>query len=299
MSGESETRNMGKSRLLLLAAFFSLLAAALACNYPVVTPSPVVPVLVTAAGTAPGSVTSTPAVVFPTPILIPTTPLPASPQPTRTATPVSIPTTPPVQGDLPLQMPAGATSVEVSGSIPQGGQRDYVLYLSGGQTLMVTVDSTDQQVVLGVTGLSDGQPYLRPAAGATQFNDTLSMSQPYRLTLVSPATEADFRMQVVIPVRIRFAPGGRSTTLKGNVLAGSMNHYLLKALRGQTMTVSIQSPGSDVLLSIYGMADGMPLVRAAADAVEWSGVLPASQDYMIQAVSSGATSEYTLDVTVK
>ncbi len=283
---------MKRCRPVLLLAGVSLLAAALACNYPVATPSPVVPVAATA-------VEAVPVTVMLTLLAVTSTPLPASPQPTVTVEASLTPAAQPVQGDIPLEIPAGATSAVVSGSIPRGGQVDYVLYMTGGQTLMVSVDSTNQQVVLGVTGLSDGQPYLRPAAGSSQFTDELFMAQPYRLTLAAPEAQADFSMEVVIPVRIRFAPGGTSTSLKGTVIGGSLNHYLLKALKGQTMQVSLTSPGTDVLLSIYGMEDGTPLVRSASDATQWSGVLPGSQDYMIQAVSSGATSEYTLDVSVK
>jgi hypothetical protein len=63
------------------------------------------------------------------------------------------------------------------------------------------------------------------------------------------------------------------------------------------MEVLIASPADDVLLAIWG-ADGIPLKRTVDGEAGWMGVLPETQDYIINAVSVGEETDYTLTVTV-
>ena len=43
---------------------------------------------------------------------------------------------------------------------------------------------------------------------------------------------------------------------------------------------------------------GKPYLRSAAGSTTWQGKLPATQDYSLKAVSSGAAAPYTLQVTI-
>ena len=55
--------------------------------------------------------------------------------------------------------------------------------------------------------------------------------------------------------------------------------------------------GIELAYQIHG--DGMPLVRAEGNATSWSGVLPGTQDYVIEAVPALDTPiTFTLGVTV-
>ena len=65
------------------------------------------------------------------------------------------------------------------------------------------------------------------------------------------------------------------------------------------MSVAILSPHNNILLTIYGLQDGNPLVRSVSGATNWTGVLPGTQDYMIEAVATGATSNYIIQVMVQ
>ena len=104
--------------------------------------------------------------------------------------------------------------------------------------------------------------------------------------------------QVAEPIQIEFDPGATAATMWGGLAANGIDEYLLYAMEGQTMTVTITSPGDHVALSIVGMSDGLTLVRAASDARSWTGVLPASQDYSIKAVSAVAVPSYQLEVII-
>ena len=104
---------------------------------------------------------------------------------------------------------------------------------------------------------------------------------------------------MIIPARIQFAPGAISAVIPGQLAGGEVNYYLAGARGGQTMTVRILSPDNDIFLTIYGMSDGSPLVRAMMGQTAWSGVLPMTQDYMIEAVSTGRASGYSLEVIIQ
>jgi len=106
------------------------------------------------------------------------------------------------------------------------------------------------------------------------------------------------KLQVAEPLRIEFDPGATAATMWGGLAANGIDEYLLYAMEGQTMTVTISSPGDHVNLSIAGLSDGLPLVRAASDARSWTGVLPASQDYSIKAVAAVAVPSYQLEVII-
>jgi hypothetical protein len=222
----------------------------------------------------------------------------------QAATATALARVPPPVNPPPVSAPRlsflpGATSATLDGVINRGASLDYLVSAQGGQTMLASVYSPNDDVYLGIMGVSDGIPLLYPAAGQVQFNGKLPTTQDYLVTLVSPVERTNFTLQIIIPARIQFAPGAISASLPGNLQGRETNYYLARAFAGQTMTVRINSPNNDIFLTIYGMEDGSPLVRSVSGLSEWSGVLPATQDYMIEAVSTGASAGYTLVVTIQ
>ena len=104
--------------------------------------------------------------------------------------------------------------------------------------------------------------------------------------------------QLSEPIRIEFDPGATGVTMWGGLPANGIDEYVLYAMEGQEMTVTINSPGDQVYLSMYGMSDGIPMVRAAFEIKSWTGVLQASQDYSIKAVAAVAVPSYQLDIEI-
>jgi hypothetical protein len=187
----------------------------------------------------------------------------------------------------------------VEGSIAAGGIADYVINAMAGQTMMVSLDSPNMNVFLTIYGVEDGRPLVRSMMGQTMWTGTLPGTQDYIIEAVSEGEATNYSLQVVIPARIKFAPGATSASVQGRVSGGAIVRYLLRAMAGQTMTVVITSPHQDVLLTIWGLTDGQPLVRSVSGATSWTGVLPATQDYVIDAVSVGGNTTYTLETRVK
>ncbi|MFN8492732.1 MAG: hypothetical protein U0350_34335 [Caldilineaceae bacterium] len=105
--------------------------------------------------------------------------------------------------------------------------------------------------------------------------------------------------QAVDAQRIQFAAGALSHDLQAHLVANGVAQYVLSAKAGQVMQVAIVAPRKNVFLSITGVTDGVTYKAAVDKAATWRGVLPSTQDYQIQAVTSGGETDYNLHVVIK
>jgi len=182
--------------------------------------------------------------------------------------------------------PADAIEMFKANSLPEGSAVTYDI--SGNPGARTTFPlPTETDLYIYTTGWFDGS-YM----GVLLLNPTAEGFEWVGVYL-GPDME-----QVAEPIRIEFDPGATSAMMMGGLPENGIAEYLLYALEGQTMTVTISSPGDHVNLALSGLSDGIPLVRAAMDAQTWTGVLPASQDYSIKAVSSAPVPSYQLEVIV-
>jgi heat shock protein HslJ len=97
--------------------------------------------------------------------------------------------------------------------------------------------------------------------------------------------------------RIEFPPGQTSAEVFAELAAGATDSYIVYGQEGETMSIEITSPNNDVLLSVV-TEDGTPLKRYQNGLSSWTGELPATQDYVLQAVSAGQPTSYTLWVSI-
>lgn len=98
--------------------------------------------------------------------------------------------------------------------------------------------------------------------------------------------------------RIAFAPGTISATVQSTTRAVDADHWVIAAMGGQTMYVNLTvPPGGRAALGIYG-ADGTVLISDHIGAMQWSGVLPKTQDYFVDVKSETGAVSYTLQVTI-
>lgn len=101
-------------------------------------------------------------------------------------------------------------------------------------------------------------------------------------------------------MRIEFAPGDDSTQLFGSLPPNGINHYVLTAMAGQEMTVSLDVfDGNPTTFAVWG-ADGTILNPYDTSGMIWTGTLPLTQDYFIDILSrdSQATADYALVVVI-
>jgi hypothetical protein len=206
----------------------------------------------------------------------------------------------PVPGGNPTQIvfAAGATSASLTGAVAGGGAQDYRIRV-GAQQLMLVELSAGANTYLEIIGRTDGRALLLASAKAANWQGTVPAGQEYLVRVISKGVGTSYNLLVTIPRRITFARGAISASTPGTVVAGGINSYVLRALSGQTMTVSLPAPNTGLALEIYGLSDGQPLLRASMMQTTWTGKLPATQDYIIKVVNTGARASFTLATTVK
>jgi hypothetical protein len=196
-----------------------------------------------------------------------------------------------------IRFARGTTSTLLSGDLSDRTHDYYVLEAGAGQHMRLGIDAHGANAWLTVTG-ADGQSYLRSVTRQSDWNGDLFTTQDYFITVESDGTAGAYSLMATIPQRINFAPGATSTTIAGTVSTASPSRqYILEAAAGQRLTVEIDSPNDDVLLTIYGR-DGIPLVRYQSGAARYDDILPASQDYIIVAVATALTTSPTYTITV-
>jgi hypothetical protein len=100
--------------------------------------------------------------------------------------------------------------------------------------------------------------------------------------------------------RVRFARGRTTAILKGAVVRGTQDRYILGARAGQTMIVHITSREKNAIFSILGPdATALQGTDEGLDATDWTGELPLSGDYSIWVSPTRGNATYTLEVTIR
>lgn len=95
--------------------------------------------------------------------------------------------------------------------------------------------------------------------------------------------------------RIRFAPYGTWVEIDGSISAGTPKRFILAAMQGQVMSVSILQ-GPAFLVQVTG-ADKKPLSDSQHPRPFWRGALPSSQDYFVT-VDSKVSGPFTLRIAI-
>ncbi len=95
--------------------------------------------------------------------------------------------------------------------------------------------------------------------------------------------------------RIQFARGGVGAVVEGGVERGARKIYLLRASKGQTMTLNISSVEQNAVFDIQA-PNGQYLQQ---EATRWIGVLPSTGDYSVIVGGTRGNASYKLEVTIK
>ena len=107
-------------------------------------------------------------------------------------------------------------------------------------------------------------------------------------------------------IRVKFPPGRTTVVLKGRTTggpseSGGMNPitYLLRARKGQTMTLHLTSARKNAVFGVW--APGVDLVEGAQDVKDWTGQLPKTGDYQISVWPDDekTNTTFTLEITVR
>lgn len=96
--------------------------------------------------------------------------------------------------------------------------------------------------------------------------------------------------------RLRLKAGEAEVQAPRQIVAGEVDRYVLRAKAEEALSVHLVSPTGNVYLTVEG-EDGVPLMHHASKASAWAGIVPTSQDYVIQVTGEGQDAEYMLVAT--
>jgi hypothetical protein len=177
-----------------------------------------------------------------------------------------------------------------------------VLRAGAGQVMQVTLWPPADGARLLLWG-ADGTPLNRWPDADQGWQGRLPKTQDYTVQVVAPDSPLSYCLRVTVLARIQFPSGGTYATVsspaqhcvpQGSEVVGG---YALRAFGGQTMRVSVSSPGHNTYLTIVG-ANGAPLKYYDDWSTAWEGVLPSTQDYYLLPVAVGPDSQFTLTVWI-
>ncbi len=195
-----------------------------------------------------------------------------------------------------VQFAAGTTAATVTGQISGQYEATYALEAAAGQWMDVRLSApeTGNNAWLAIEG-ADGSSLLQMTEMKTAWSGVLPGAQNYLIRVISSGGTARYSLDIAIARRINFAPGSTAARLDGTLVNAEGVTYVLEARAGQTMSVSV-TPAAQAYLMIRG-ADGAYLAEYEG---AWSGVLPATQDYLIRVAPGGGATNigYVLDVSI-
>lgn len=228
------------------------------------------------------------------------TPIATLGQPPRPST--AVPTVPAQTGSATrILFDRFATSKVTYGNLAQGETKSFVLQVGGGQILMVDVGSPNSDVFLRIIA-QNGSILLDSgmSIGQTAWQGRIFVTQDITVQVISRGAATSFTLNTIIPEVITFAPGAISAERGYPIAARDVHSFTLRAMAGQTMSVSVESGNGTMLLGIYGYDDGQPYKRSSVGEASYSFQLPSTQDYVIQVVSAtDAPADFYMKVTVQ
>jgi hypothetical protein len=217
---------------------------------------------------------------------------------------------PPLSSPLPqakrIQMAPGASAAAVSGQVGASGIDNWVLSAQSGQTLSASLSIASGRALLIIYG-TDGTVLLTDHAEASTFTGALPKTQDYIISVRGyPNSSPNYTLTINIPPlftppsakTISFAPGATSATVQGQVAAGSMERWTLRAEAGQTMTAQLAFSTGQAILIVWG-ADGTVLLSDHVGVSAFNGILPFSQSYNIDVRGNpNISTSYSLTVSI-
>jgi hypothetical protein len=220
-------------------------------------------------------------------------------QPTETTMPTDtvMPTdTPAATATAPVQVTLGKTYIAVAGHLAAKGSQRFTVQASEGQWLIANVEAPADNVYLAVTG-ADGTVLADLAEEASHWRGRVPATQSYAIQVAASDAASDFELGVVLPQRIQFEPGETSALLEGSLEPGFQYHYVLRAQAGQRLLADL-GPDAGAFLTLEGLDDGRDFLTADAEAFEWQGTLPATQDYLLTVTALSDAVDYRLNVVI-
>jgi hypothetical protein len=208
--------------------------------------------------------------------------------------------TPETNGETPFTLEAPPGSYLVF-AFPSG--LGYSANGKGLTPVVVKAGQTTPDITLAPPGPSDcGPMFAIPASPDGRYAEIAGATDECLASLTTPQPEEATPSPPIESalMRIQFAAGEDSTQVFGHIPPNGIDHYVLRAMAGQKMTVNVDVfDDKPITLAIAGV-DHTILNQYDTDTTTWTGVLPSTQDYTIDILSRDdqATTDYALVVAI-
>lgn len=223
---------------------------------------------------------------------------------TVTAPPLNPP--PPVE-PIRINFGPGQTSAAFNGQVAVGlPPVEYVIRLLGGQTLITNVND-NPQANADVTVRDMAGNVLNFGRAPTSLGTQIPTTGDYLIVISTMSTNAvSYSLEVVAPplpqpgtaMRIEFAPGATSATVTGDLpFGGDVDHWVIRALAGQTMNLSfglVETGWLDVF--VYNSAG--QLIGIGSDITGVAAPMTTTGDYTIVVASDPAIGPVSYSMVV-
>lgn len=230
-----------------------------------------------------------------TPTLEPTaTNTSVPPTATNTNVPPTQPPAPTTISAVRLNFEANATNTSVMGTVGANQVMRYVFWAAEDQLIDVSL-TTAQDASLRVSS-AGGYVLLDEDDGKQAYRGYLPASGDYYLEIHAGADLVNFGLYLMIPERLSFEPGEIGMDFVDEVPKGSVHNYILYAFKDQDMVVEVYPEGK-VALSIWGV-DGTVLLSGMGDSNTFVGVLPLTQDWIINVRAMPGTGMQSYDFSI-
>lgn len=180
-----------------------------------------------------------------------------------------------------------------------------LLILAGCRLFSPEVDPTVVPTVVVPTVVAEVTPGdgSLPTATATATQEATSTTtatatvSPTATATTQPTATATQATTSPAVVRIQFPAGATYETVGGSLALGGRHHYLFRAQAGQPASVALTSVGDVASFSLSGVDDGLFHKTPNDPSRQWSGILPRSQDYLLE-VNASQDTTYNLTLTI-
>jgi hypothetical protein len=261
-----------------------------------VPPTPTVQVALNTPTSIPPS--ATPILLVDTATAIPPTDTPVPPTEAPTAIPPTatfLPTDTLVPQTGNIIFAPWTTAATLKGTVQPGQIITYTAEAAIYQPMILLLESPGRTATLGVLD-PNGSPMFNPAMKWSSWQWRLPQTGTYTIQVIGGATTVDYILTLKIAQLVAF-PKNHTLVLHGNTYLGYVHSYAIGLTKGDSMTVSINTPASKAFLDVFGLATG-PLLSYKDLGTYWSGLLPGTQEYVIEVIPRGGyLVSYTLTIT--
>jgi hypothetical protein len=98
--------------------------------------------------------------------------------------------------------------------------------------------------------------------------------------------------------RLVFARGSTAEVIQGAIQSGQTKNFIVGAMQGQPLIVSVDSNNHDVTFSVVGQKDRRTLLDVAQNMSSWQTILTTTQDYLITLYPGADAENFTLNIII-